>query len=147
MGDRDSTPRLEQFLGYQLRRASNAAMAELTQALAQFELRPTLYAILTAVEAMPGASQSDIGRRLSIKRANMVPLLAELERAGWIERGQAPNDRRSRILSIARERRADLAAVHEAALESDRLLMSRVGRHLDEVRQALAHIWAEAPED
>ena|SRR3712207_6479806 len=137
--------RPEQFLGYQLRRASNAAMAELSHALARFQLRPTLYAILMAIEATPRASQSEIGRQLSIKRANMVPLLAELEEAGWIDRVQAPNDRRSRILSISRKRRADLEAAHAAAIESDRALMTRAAPDGDGLAEALERIWTTSP--
>lgn len=142
--DDSATDRLEGFLGYQLRRASAAAMAELTRTLARFGLRPTLYAILVAIESTPVAGQSGIGRRLAIQRANMVPLLAELERTGWIERSADPHDRRGRRLAIAPGRRAELVRVHAAVDATERALETRAGGDPAALRAALSRIWAAA---
>lgn len=141
--DVETTVRLEELFGYQLRRASTVAMADISTTLAGFGLRPTLYGILSTIEQNPGLSQSDVGRRLAIQRANMVPLLAELERAGWIDRDPDPNDRRGRLLTIAPARRDDLARVHRAVLDQDLALMKKVGRDLERLRTALARIWQE----
>lgn len=84
----DFTNPLESLHGYQLRRASNAIMADLARGLEPLGLRPTEASILLLIDANPGITQSEIGRLLGIKRANMVPLSAALERRGLIRREQ-----------------------------------------------------------
>lgn len=65
-------------LGYMLRRASAVMMAHLGASLAPLDLRPVEATILLLIGANPNCSQSDLGRLLGIKRANMVPLIAGL---------------------------------------------------------------------
>lgn len=135
--------RLDELLGYNLRRASNAAMGDLSRRLAGFGLRPTLYAILLAIDELERPSQSEVGRQLSIQRANMVPLLTELEATGWIERKADPADRRSRLLSIAPARRSELDSVRAAVLAHERDLVRRAGIDAETLRLALARIWGD----
>lgn len=88
-----STPhQLETLLGYQLRRASSVLMSALADRLAELDLRTTEASILVALEAEPLITQSEIGRRLAIQRANMAPLMAGLTARGLIERtaGRGP---------------------------------------------------------
>lgn len=88
-------------LGYLLRRASSAMMADLGAALAEIGLRPVEGTILVLVAANPGCIQSDLGRALGVKRANMVPLVAALAGRGLIDK--APVDGRSLALTLTRE--------------------------------------------
>lgn len=85
-------------LGYQLRRASSVMMADLGAALAEEGLRPVEATILILIGANPGCTQSDLGRTLGIKRANMVPLIAGLGEKGMV--AKAPVDGRSQALSL-----------------------------------------------
>ena len=130
-------------LGYLLRRASAAMMADLGAALAEIDLRPVEGTILILVGANPGCIQSDLGRMLGIKRANMVPLVSALATRGYIEK--SPVDGRSLALSLtAQGEQARLAVetlmdVHESRFE--RLL---AGRDESALRRALALI-AEGP--
>ncbi|GAN78839.1 MarR family winged helix-turn-helix transcriptional regulator [Acidocella aminolytica] len=78
---------LEQLLGYQLRRASQAMMADLSAALTDLELKITEMSVLMVIEENPDITQSEIGRVLGIQRANMVPLTTQLERRGLIRKG------------------------------------------------------------
>lgn len=77
---------LDTRVGYQLRRASSLLMARLSERLAQLGLSPTEASILVLIEANDAPTQSDIGRVLAIKRANMAPLTSGLERKGLIQR-------------------------------------------------------------
>lgn len=45
--------------------------------------------VLLFIRSNPGTSQSEIGRVLGIQRANMAPIVAQLDERGWIERGAA----------------------------------------------------------
>jgi len=80
------TASFETFLGYQLRRLSAAAMADLADALAEEGLSPTLATVLLIIETNPGETQARIGRALSIKRANIAPMIAKLEDEGLIRK-------------------------------------------------------------
>lgn len=130
-------------LGYLLRRASSAMMADLGTALAEIALRPVEGTILILVGANPGCTQSDLGRMLGIKRANMVPLISALATRGYIEK--SPVDGRSLALSLTaqgeRVRQAveNVMDVHESRFE--RLL---AGADESALRQSLALI-AEGP--
>lgn len=106
---------LETLLGYQLRRASNVMMADLGSRLQAIGLRPVEASILTLIDANPGCTQSDLGRSLGIQRANMVPLMVGLTKAGLVDR--APVGGRSQALRLTRtgmERVETVRAIIEA---------------------------------
>ena len=77
---------LEDHLGYQLRRLSAASMASLSAALSGENLSPALATVLLMIDANPGENQAKIGRVLSIKRANIAPMIAKLEGEGYVKR-------------------------------------------------------------
>ncbi|WP_394442371.1 MarR family winged helix-turn-helix transcriptional regulator (plasmid) [Sphingobium naphthae] len=105
-------------LGYLLRRASATMMADLGEALGAVGLRPVEGTILILVGANPGCIQSELGRALGIKRANMVPLVAGLTAQDYLEK--SPVDGRSFALSLtprgekARARVDEIMDAHEA---------------------------------
>ncbi|WP_245304766.1 MarR family winged helix-turn-helix transcriptional regulator [Rhizobium multihospitium] len=85
-------------------------MADLGSRLQAIELRPVEASILTLIDANPGCTQSDLGRSLGIQRANMVPLMVGLTKAGLVDR--APVGGRSQALRLTRTGMARLEAVH-----------------------------------
>jgi len=102
-------------LGYLLRRASAAMMGDLGEHLAAVALRPVEATILILVGDNPGCIQSDLGRVLGIKRANMVPLIAALAGRGLLVK--SPVDGRSLALSLTdagAEMRARAQAIMDA---------------------------------
>jgi DNA-binding MarR family transcriptional regulator len=80
--EKQSDP-LGSLLGYQLRRASNALLATLAEALAAHELSIVEASVLLVIAENDGLTQSEIGRLLDIHRANMVPIAAKLARLGY----------------------------------------------------------------
>ena len=84
--------------GYSLRRAAAAMTAELVERLAPLRLRFSDVSALLLVEANPGVTASQLGRMLDIQRANMVPLIARLEKAGLLVR--KPIDGKSNGLEL-----------------------------------------------
>jgi len=111
----ESSP-LDELLGYQLRRASSAVMADFAQGLARVELKPSEATVLLLIENQPHATQSEIGRALGIKRANMAPLVASLEKRQLVER--APVDGRSQGLTLT-ELGAEAAREARGAVEAN----------------------------
>ena len=104
---------LEMRVGYQLRRASGVMMADLEARLDSLDLRPTEASILVLIRANPAIMQTEIGRALAIKRANMVPLTANLMARGLIARQAA--DGRSHALRLTAAGRT-LATKAEAVM-------------------------------
>lgn len=111
------TDPLDQLLGYQLRRASALIVADLAASLSDVGLRVTEASILMMIDVNPQVTQSEIGRCLGVKRANMAPLVSGLELRRLIER--SPVDGRSQALRLTAkghelaQRGRDLVAAHE----------------------------------
>lgn len=109
---------LENLIGYQLRRASSKLMADLARALDRHGLTPSDASILVLVRDNPEITQSEIGRLLGIKRANMTPLSASLENRGLILRRRM--DGRSQGLILTEKGTEICAAAYQAIVNHDR---------------------------
>ena len=113
---------LDRVLGYALRRAQIAVFNDFRKTFAEFEIRPTQYAVLSIIADQPGLRQGEVSKALGIKRTNFVAVLDELERRGLAERRPMANDRRSRALHLTAtgaavtERIRKINAVNEARL-------------------------------
>jgi DNA-binding MarR family transcriptional regulator len=107
-----------ELVGYHLRRLSQLVMADLAERLETLELRPTEASVLFVIAGTPGVTQSDIGRMLGIKRANMAPMVAALEARGLISRSAV--DGRSQALRLTAEGEAVRARAWNASLDNER---------------------------
>ncbi|MGC1439699.1 MAG: MarR family transcriptional regulator [Burkholderiaceae bacterium] len=90
---------LRQFVGYHLKRTYNVVRADLSRQLEPLGLRITTYSCLLLVIENPGVRQSELAQALDIERPNMVTILDELEKRGWITRERIPTDRRAYALT------------------------------------------------
>ena len=130
--------------GYVLRRASIAALAELNERLAPLKLRHADVAMLMLVQSSPGITQSQAGRILEIKRANMVPFVARLEGRGVIERQQL--DGRSQALGLTSRGRMLLERARGVVDAHEQLLLARVPATLRPmVLPVLLALWKRQP--
>ena len=89
---------LDTLLGYRLRRASMVMMADLLAMLRPLGLSAGEASFLILIGANPGCRQSDVGRALEIKRANLTPLVARMKARELVI--DAPIDGRSRSLTL-----------------------------------------------
>jgi len=96
--DERLTSPLDALLGYRLRRASMVLMGEVVRVLQPFGLSAVEASLLILVGANPGCRQSDVGRALEIKRANLTPLIGRLKARDLIT--DAPIDGRSLSLTL-----------------------------------------------
>ncbi|ACA17865.1 transcriptional regulator, MarR family [Methylobacterium sp. 4-46] len=134
---------LNDLLGYQLRRASNALMAELGQDLGRLGLTPTEASVLVLVAANPGVTQTEIGSELSIKRANMAPITARLDALGLVLR--QPVDGRAQGLFVTQAGAARADEVRNAMTAHDRKIMALLPKDLrDGLRASLPVFWRQA---
>ncbi len=118
----DDTPglaRLEGLIGYTLRRAQVAVSRSFVELFADLDVRQSQLGVLTVIEGSPGARPSQVGAAIGIKRANIGPLLDELEARGLVRREPDPTDRRSQSLFLTAAGEALMAELHrrEAAHE------------------------------
>lgn len=123
---------LQALMGYQLRRASLVMMADLARSLLPTGLRPVEASILLVIESSPGCTQSDVGKVLGVKRANMVPLVASLSSRDLVYRTRV--DGRSQALFLSAAGEALVKAVHEAIDAHEARFQSRF---TDDARGAL----------
>jgi DNA-binding MarR family transcriptional regulator len=131
---------LPQLPGYALRRAANAAAAELAARLAETGLRQTDASVLILVAANPDITASALGRVLDIQRANMVPLLKRLEDAGLLDRNPLDGKSQGLILTDAGHAAHLRAVAVIEAFEAD--LLARVpDKHRAHLLPALNALW------
>jgi DNA-binding MarR family transcriptional regulator len=109
---------LDELLGYQLRRASQAMLDDLQASLDEFQLRPTSASVLLLVAVNPGTTQSGIGQVLAIERANMVPMTAKLTKKGLLTRARA--DGRSHGLHLTEEGKKAVAKIRKRIANHER---------------------------
>jgi DNA-binding MarR family transcriptional regulator len=122
-----SALRIENLVGYNLRRAYAVLMQRFRTVFAPRSIRPVQLSILGLIQENPGITQSDLGRKLKIERANVVTLIDQLERRRLIERRSGAADRRARLLQLTptgQHLTAEILEEH-ARLEED--LVQRIG--------------------
>jgi DNA-binding MarR family transcriptional regulator len=115
---------LDNLPGYLLRRASIASMLRLHQHLAPHDLRATEASLILLIAERTGLTQSEAGRILGIKRANMAPLTAKLELRGLVKRVQLSG--RSQELALTQAGTKLLAKVRAATATHEAETLARV---------------------
>jgi DNA-binding MarR family transcriptional regulator len=104
---------------YLLGRLGREARRQFTQVLGAWKLHPSHYGILLLLEAIDQASQQHLAQTLTIDRANMVALLDDLEKRGFIERRPDPLDRRRHVVKLTTVGRGELQQIRKARMEVD----------------------------
>lgn len=90
----------ESLVGYNMRRAYGVQLQRFKSAFAPYNIRPVQLSILALILERPGLNQSELGRLLDIKRANIATLLDELEQRQLITRSVSETDRRVHLLQL-----------------------------------------------
>ena len=138
---------IENLIGYNLRRAHGVQKQRFAAVFGPLGIRPVTLSLLGTVYDHPGITQTELGKRLHIKRANMVPLLAELGARGLIERRPSDNDRRTQLVTLTpagKKLARKLLEVHER-LEAD--LVQHLGaRESEQLLQLLKKFRRLSPE-
>ena len=120
----DPTQPLDGHLGYHLRRATAAMQADLTRRVAALGVSIVEMSMLLVIEANPAITQSQIGRLLGLKTANLAPLTAGLVERGWVKRDEAVG--RSVGLSLTPKGRTLVRSLHTCIKANEELLLARI---------------------
>ena len=134
--------KLQELLGYHLRRASAVVQMDLQHALEPFGLRMMTFTVLSIVSENPNNSQSRLSQKINNQRSGAVPLIDELEGVGLVGRHRVEGDRRSyalRLTSLGEKTwKSAFAAVQQH--EHD-LFASACDTDVSEIKKILKQIW------
>lgn len=119
---------LDELVGYNLRRAHHVQLQRFASVFGPLEIRPVQLSILAVVYHNPGIKQSELGRAMDIKRANIVTLLDELEQRSLLTRRPARDDKRSHVIRLTANGRRLTKKILELHAELDRDMARRLGQ-------------------
>lgn len=74
------------YLGYLLRQAANAAHNRVAHVLADLDMTPPQFSVLTMISAYPGLSNADVARLALLTPQTVSVIIGNLEKAGSISR-------------------------------------------------------------
>lgn len=89
---------LEEFVGYNLKRAYVIVQHDFRAALGKDGLGPRVFSALSLVVQFSHITQSKLARKLGIERSGLVAIIDELEGRGFLSRTTVPGDRRVQAL-------------------------------------------------
>lgn len=135
---------LEGLIGYHLRRASLADLAGVSAVLAGAQMRPVPLSVFTKIVERPGITAAEICRELAIQRANIVPILAELEARGFFVREQDAKDQRvQRLYATKAGRTMHADCIARIGEHEERLLGRLTQTERESLRELLEKVWRD----
>jgi len=117
---------LVNWLGRDLRRASNAVMHHFSLEFGQYNIRPALYSTMSLIERHPGSSGTRLSELLAVPRANMVLIVRELEKRGLISRSSMEGNRRAHAFHLTDTGQKLIAQLHEAHRRHEEFISSKI---------------------
>lgn len=118
---------LPRLVGYMLRQSQLVIHHEFHAAVKQENIRAPQFSILEIIHRNPSIRPSDISKSLGISRANLVPLLAELEAGGTISRKTDETDGRAQALHLTPSGVAKLKRLHRIVQTVDERFAASLG--------------------
>jgi DNA-binding MarR family transcriptional regulator len=92
--------RIDDYLGFRLRRIQNRLSKDFAAAVAEHGLKQGVFSSLALIAANPGTSQAAVSREVGLDKSVTVSIVDELERRGYAERRPSRTDRRRHALFI-----------------------------------------------
>lgn len=124
--DQIDTSVLEQLLGYNARRASLAVIGQFLEDMAEFNLRPVEFSVLTLIASNPGITARQLCQQLALLPPNLVGLLNALVKRDLIRREPHASDRRATALHLACGADKLVKKAQSRALQSDEKVLGHL---------------------
>jgi DNA-binding MarR family transcriptional regulator len=118
---------LDESLGFALRKAYQFANIEVTNVLANFDLRPQDFAVMDIIGANPGRTQTAISAIYGIQKTNFVALITNLEHRHLVERRKVVGNRRAFALHLTRTGEKMMREVEAAHCLYEKRMRARLG--------------------
>ena len=109
---------LQSLLGYNARRASLAIIEQFHVDMANFDLRPIDFSVLSLIRHNPGTTSRQLCQALNILPPNMVVFLKNFEKRQLVERTPHPTDGRAMGLTLTESGEALIQAAEKTAMDS-----------------------------
>ncbi|MBN2795632.1 MAG: MarR family transcriptional regulator [Clostridia bacterium] len=109
----------DHLIGYNIIEISRKVNVMMNKALGQIDLTFPQYRVLSRLFIEEGLSHKDLGERLSLTSQTLTPILALLERKGWIERKKNTEDGRHKFVFLTdlgikkRHEAFEIVMIHE----------------------------------
>ena len=98
LDSKQGTEVLDSLIGYNLKRVYITMQADFRATLADEELSPRMFSVLSMTVETPGITQSEVARLLGIERSGLVAIVDALEQRGFVARASVKGDRRAQAL-------------------------------------------------
>ncbi len=114
---------LPDMLGYQIRQAQTAVFRDFAVTMADLDVSPGEFSLLTLIDANPGASQTRLASVYRVDKSTLSLRIAGLVKRGLVRRSRSRIDQRYYALWLA---------------EPGRRLLAKVRKHVDRQEQTMA---------
>ncbi len=115
--DQVDTRFLESLVGYNVRRASLTIIEGFLDRMAEFDLRPVDFSVMSVIHHNPGVTSRQLCATLNLLPPNLVGLIQSLESRGLVIRQPHPHDGRALGLHATQKGRAVMVLAERAASE------------------------------
>lgn len=123
----------EGHLGYLVRQASVAVRAAMEKALAELQITPPQFSVLTMIVSYPGVSGADLARLTFLTPQTINVIVRNLERAGAIEKSAHAVHGRILQLTATAKGQALLKRCRSRVMEVEDRLAGLIGRDEERV--------------
>jgi len=93
--------RLDQLIGYHLRRAQNFVFEDFVKSIGDDAITPGQFGVLSVIFENQGLNQSTLAKTIGIERSTMVGVIDTLEKRGIVVRKRSEIDKRSYGLQLS----------------------------------------------
>lgn len=124
-------------LGYLLRQAANAYRLAMERALADLDVTPPQFTVLTMLVAYPGCSNADLARLAMLTPPTITVIIANLEKLGAISRHPHASHGRIRQIEVTPKG----AKLLETCRKRVHATEDRLARGFDARQQAIVRRW------
>jgi DNA-binding MarR family transcriptional regulator len=119
---------LPTYVGYQVRRAQAAIFGQFETTLADFDLTPGSFGVLTLIKANPGITQVALAAAFGVDKSTMSPVIVRLEKRGLVRREVLLSDRRCHALFFEPSTGAFYAAARDKVRRFEEGLAARLSK-------------------
>ena len=137
-------PRRRTSAAFLVAQVGSHAATKFAERLAPLGLSPPHAGIFRVLSANPGLSQQALGAILGILPSRLVILVDELEKRGFVERRDTPDDRRSYALHLTGNGNGMLDNIGRVAREHDAALCAALN---EKEREQLASLLGRIAEE
>ena len=120
---------LAQSASHLLHRAQQYASDRFVESIGAAGITQRQFAVLTAVAAQEGLTQTDLVKATGIDRSTLAELVSRMQRRGLVSRARAANDGRANTVSLTADGRAALDSAGPAVVQADEAIIAALPKN------------------